>query len=199
MNRAAWDERYSTDELIWKADPNRFLVKETEAFEPGRALDVACGEGRNSVWLASRGWRVTGVDFSHAGLAKAARLATERGVEVTLVEADVVEWRPPPASFDLVIVMYLHLVADERRQVLANAASALAPGGTLLVVGHDLSNLEEGTGGPQDPALLFSPEDIVEDLAGLEIERAERVKRSVVTDAAQTTAIDALVRAVRPR
>jgi SAM-dependent methyltransferase len=199
VNRAAWDERYSTDELIWKADPNRFLVKETEAFEPGRALDVACGEGRNSVWLASRGWRVTGVDFSHAGLAKAARLATERGVEVTLVEADVVEWRPPPASFDLVIVMYLHLVADERRQVLANAASALAPGGTLLVVGHDLSNLEEGTGGPQDPALLFSPEDIVEDLAGLEIERAERVKRSVVTDAAQTTAIDALVRAVRPR
>jgi SAM-dependent methyltransferase len=199
VNRAAWDERYSTDELIWKADPNRFLVKETEAFEPGRALDVACGEGRNSVWLASRGWRVTGVDFSHAGLAKAARLATERGVEVTLVEADVVQWRPPPASFDLVIVMYLHLVADERRQVLANAASALAPGGTLLVVGHDLSNLEEGTGGPQDPALLFSPEDIVEDLAGLEIERAERVKRSVVTDAAQTTAIDALVRAVRPR
>lgn len=199
MNRAAWDERYSTDELIWKADPNRFLVEETEAFEPGRALDVACGEGRNSVWLASRGWRVTGVDFSHAGLAKAARLATERGVEVTLVEADVVQWRPPPASFDLVIVMYLHLVADERRQVLANAASALAPGGTLLVVGHDLSNLEEGTGGPQDPALLFSPEDIVEDLAGLEIERAERVKRSVVTDAAQTTAIDALVRAVRPR
>jgi SAM-dependent methyltransferase len=199
VNRAAWDERYSTDELIWKADPNRFLVEETEAFEPGRALDVACGEGRNSVWLASRGWRVTGVDFSHAGLAKAARLATERGVEVTLVEADVVQWRPPPASFDLVIVMYLHLVADERRQVLANAASALAPGGTLLVVGHDLSNLEEGTGGPQDPALLFSPEDIVEDLAGLEIERAERVKRSVVTDAAQTTAIDALVRAVRPR
>jgi SAM-dependent methyltransferase len=199
VNRAAWDERYSTDELIWKADPNRFLVEETEAFEPGRALDVACGEGRNSVWLASRGWRVTGVDFSHAGLAKAARLATERGVEVTLVEADVVEWRPPSASFDLVIVMYLHLVADERRQVLANAASALAPGGTLLVVGHDLSNLEEGTGGPQDPALLFSPEDIVEDLAGLEIERAERVKRSVVTDGAETTAIDALVRAVRPR
>jgi SAM-dependent methyltransferase len=199
VNRAAWDERYSTDELIWKADPNRFLVEETEAFEPGRALDVACGEGRNSVWLASRGWRVTGVDFSHAGLAKAARLATERGVEVTLVEADVVQWRPPSASFDLVIVMYLHLVADQRRQVLANAASALTPGGTLLVVGHDLSNLEEGIGGPQDPAVLFSPEDIVEDLSGLEIERAERVKRSVVTDAAETTAIDALVRAVRPR
>ena len=199
MNREAWDERYATEELIWKADPNRFLVEEADGLEPARALDVACGEGRNAVWLASKGWRVTGVDFSHAGLAKAERLAAERGVEVTWVEADVAVWRPPPASFDLVIVMYLHMVAEQRRQVLANAASALAPGGTVLVVGHDVSNLHEGTGGPQDPAILFSPEDIVEDLAGLQIARAERVTRTVAVDDAQMTAIDALVRAVRPR
>jgi len=199
VNREAWDERYATDELIWKADPNRFLVEQADGLEPGRALDVACGEGRNAVWLASKGWRVTGVDFSHAGLAKAERLAAERGVEVTWVEDDVVVWRPPPASFDLVIVMYLHMVAGQRRQVLANAASALAPGGTVLVVGHDVSNLRDGTGGPQDPAILFSPEDIVEDLAGLQIARAERVTRTVAVDDAQMTAIDALVRAVRPR
>lgn len=199
MNRETWDERYATEELIWKADPNRFLVEEADRLEPGRALDVACGEGRNAVWLASKGWRVTGVDFSHAGLAKAERLAAERGVEVTWVEADVVEWRPPAASFDLVIVMYLHMVAGQRRQVLATAVSAVAPGGTVLVVGHDISNLQEGTGGPQDPAVLFSPEDIVEDLPGLQIARAERVKRTVVLDDAQMTAVDALVRAVRPR
>jgi len=199
VNRETWDERYATEELIWKADPNRFLVEEADRLEPGRALDVACGEGRNAVWLASKGWRVTGVDFSHAGLAKAERLAAERGVEVTWVEADVVEWRPPAASFDLVIVMYLHMVAGQRRQVLATAVSAVAPGGTVLVVGHDISNLQEGTGGPQDPAVLFSPEDIVEDLPGLQIARAERVKRTVVLDDAQMTAVDALVRAVRPR
>lgn len=199
MNRETWDERYATEELIWKADLNRFLVEEADRLEPGRALDVACGEGRNAVWLASKGWRVTGVDFSHAGLAKAERLAAERGVEVTWVEADVVEWRPPAASFDLVIVMYLHMVAGQRRQVLATAVSAVAPGGTVLVVGHDISNLQEGTGGPQDPAVLFSPEDIVEDLPGLQIARAERVKRTVVLDDAQMTAVDALVRAVRPR
>ena len=198
MNREHWDERYGTEELIWKAEPNRFLVEELDALVPGRALDVACGEGRNAVWLASKGWRVTGADFSRAGLAKAQRLATDRGVEVTWVEADVVEWRPATASFDLVVVMYLHLPAEQRRRALAHAAAALAPGGVLLVVGHDTSNLLKGTGGPQDPAVLFTPEEIVEDLSGLQIERAEQVKRTVVTDAGEATAIDALVRAVRP-
>jgi ubiquinone/menaquinone biosynthesis C-methylase UbiE len=198
VNREHWDERYGTEELIWKAEPNRFLVEELDALPPGRALDLACGEGRNAVWLASKGWRVTGADFSRAGLAKAQRLATDRGVEVTWVEADVVEWRPPTASFDLVVVMYLHLLAEQRRQALAHAAAALAPGGVLLVVGHDTSNLLKGTGGPQDPAVLFGPEEIVEDLSDLQIERAEQVKRTVVTDAGEATAIDALVRAVRP-
>jgi SAM-dependent methyltransferase len=198
VDREHWDERYGTEELIWKAEPNRFLVEELDALPPGRALDVACGEGRNAVWLASKRWRVTGADFSRAGLAKAQRLATDRGVEVTWVEADVVEWRPPTASFDLVVVMYLHLPAEQRRRALAHAAAALAPGGVLLVVGHDTSNLLKGTGGPQDPAVLFAPEEIVEDLSGLRIERAEQVKRTVVTDAGEATAIDALVRAVRP-
>jgi ubiquinone/menaquinone biosynthesis C-methylase UbiE len=198
VNREHWDERYATEELIWKAEPNRFLVEELDALPPGRALDVACGEGRNAVWLASKGWCVTGADFSRAGLAKAQRLATDRGVEVTWVEADVVEWRPPTASFDLVVVMYLHLPAEQRRRALAHAAAALAPGGVLLVVGHDTSNLLKGTGGPQDPAVLFTPEEIVEDLSGLQIERAEQVKRTVVTDAGEATAVDALVRAVRP-
>jgi ubiquinone/menaquinone biosynthesis C-methylase UbiE len=198
VNREHWDERYGTEELIWKAEPNRFLVEELDALPPGRALDLACGEGRNAVWLASKGWRVTGADFSRAGLAKAQRLATDRGVEVTWVEADVVEWRPPTASFDLVVVMYLHLPAEQRRRALAHAAAALAPGGVLLVVGHDTSNLLKGTGGPQDPAVLFTPEEIVEDLSGLQIERAEQVKRTVVSDAGEATAIDALVRAVRP-
>jgi SAM-dependent methyltransferase len=197
MSREHWDERYGTEELIWKADPNRFLVEELQALAPGRALDVACGEGRNAVWLASKGWHVTGVDFSRAGLAKAQRLATDRGVEVAWVEADVVEWQPPSASFDVVVVMYLHLPAEQRRKALARAAAALAPGGILLVVGHDVSNLLKGTGGPQDPAVLFGPEEIVEDLSGLQIERAERVTRTVVTDAGEATAFDALVRAVR--
>jgi SAM-dependent methyltransferase len=198
MSRERWDERYGTDELIWKADPNRFLVEELEGLAPGRALDLACGEGRNALWLAAKGWRVTGVDFSPAGLSKARRLASDRGVEVSWIEADVVEWQPEAAWFDAVVMMYLHLPAGQRRQVLAHAVAALAPGATLLVVGHDTSNLLEGTGGPQDAEVLFSPEEIVQDLRGLRIERAERVRRAVVSETGEATAIDTLVRAVRP-
>jgi SAM-dependent methyltransferase len=198
VSRERWDERYGTEELKWSADPNDFLVEEVDSLAPGRALDIACGQGRNAVWLASKGWRVTGVDFSRVGLAKAQRLAADRGVEVTWVEADAVAWLPPAASFDLVIVMYLHLPAEQRRQVLAHAASALAPAGVLLAVGHDTSNLLEGAGGPQDPAVLYGPEEIAECLPGLEIERAERATRSVVTDTGEATAVDARVRALRP-
>ncbi len=198
MEREQWDERYRVDELIWKAEPNRFLVEEAAGLAPGRALDLACGEGRNALWLAERGWQVTAVDFSSVGLEKARRLASERGLELVLVEADVLEWEPPAASFDLVIVMYLHLPAGARRRVQERAASALAPGATLLVVGHDSTNLTEGIGGPQDPAVLFSPEDIVGDLDGLDIERAERARRPVATGSGEVDAIDAIVRAVRP-
>jgi SAM-dependent methyltransferase len=197
MDRQQWDERYMTHELIWRAEPNRFLVEEVARMQPGRALDLACGEGRNALWLADQGWQVTGVDFSPVGLTKARHLGVVRRVDVTWLEADVLEWNPPEAAYDLVIVMYLQLPADARRRVLSRAASALAPGGTLLVVGHDSTNLTQGTGGPQDQAVLFSPGDVANDLPGLDIERAERVRRPVLTEHGEVDAIDALVRAVR--
>jgi ubiquinone/menaquinone biosynthesis C-methylase UbiE len=89
MERERWDDRYRTDELIWRAEPNRFLVEEVVGLAPGRALDLACGEGRNALWLAERGWQVTAVDFSAVGLAKAQRLASERALDLRWVEADV--------------------------------------------------------------------------------------------------------------
>ncbi len=197
MDREEWNERYGTDELVWRAEPNRFLVEEVERLTPGRALDLACGEGRNAVWLASQGWKVVGMDFSSAGLAKGRRMADERGVEVTWVEADAVSWIPPRSGFDLVVLMYLQLPYDQRRAALGHAAAALAPRGVLLVVGHDATNPTEGFGGPQDPAVLCSAEDIVGDLDGLRIERAERVERQVDTPSGAAVALDALVRAVR--
>ena len=109
MNSNAWDERYTGEALVWSAVPNRFLVAEVETLPPGRALDLACGEGRNAVWLAECGWDVTGVDFSNVGLDKARRLADARGVSVHWELADATEYTPAPQSFDLVIVMYLHL------------------------------------------------------------------------------------------
>ena len=132
VSRERWDERYAAEEAVWNPDPNALLVAELEDLAPGRALDLACGRGRNSVWLAGKGWLVTGVDFSAEGLAKARRLAADRAVEVTWVEADVVTWQPRSASFELVLVTYLHVPGEERSQVLARAQSALAPGGVLL-------------------------------------------------------------------
>ena len=119
MDRHEWDERYQGESLVWSAEPNRFLVAELEGVPPGRALDVACGGGRNTVWLAEQGWTVTGVDFSEVGLDKARRLAAARGVSVTWELADVSDYAPVREHFDLVIVLYLHLTEGPRRLVFA--------------------------------------------------------------------------------
>jgi 2-polyprenyl-3-methyl-5-hydroxy-6-metoxy-1,4-benzoquinol methylase len=192
-----WNRKHAEAGLLFGAEPNRFLVAEVEGLAPGRALDLACGAGRNAVWLAQRGWAVTGVDFSDVALANARRLAADRGVEVEWVLADLREWSPAGETFDLVAVLYLQLPAEERRGVLGRAAHAVAPGGTLLVVGHDLQNLNGGYGGPKDPAVLFTAEDVAAELTGLQVEKAERVLRPVETEEGEAQAIDALVRARR--
>ncbi len=200
MKSEDWDRRYSGSELIWTAQPNRFLVAETTGLTPGRALDLACGEGRNAVWLAEQGWSVTGVDFSGVALAKAAQLAAARGVAVEWVEADLLGYEPEPAAYDLVVVLYLQIPAAGRSTVLRNAAAAVAPGGELLVVAHDSSNLEHGYGGPRDAAVLYGSDDVAGDLepTDLEPERAEVVRRPVETSAGERIALDLLVRARRP-
>lgn len=198
MDSSAWDERYRAGEVVWGAGPNRFLAEEVAGLQPGRALDLACGEGRNAIWLAEQGWSVVGVDFSAVALDKASKVASQRGVSVEWVCADVTTWDPPD-TYDLVVVMYLHLPDPARSTVFARAARAVAPQGTLLVVGHDLSNLAEGHGGPQDPAVLYGPAEVTADIGdGLRVQRAERVRRQVETDAGEVTAIDVLVRARRP-
>jgi SAM-dependent methyltransferase len=196
--REDWNARYSASELLWTAEPNRLFASEVEGLAPGRALDLACGEGRNAVWLAERGWRVTAVDFSDVALAKAERLAARRGVEVEWSLADVLEYEPEPEAFDLVAVLYLQLPRDELGRALRMAAAAVAPGGTLIVLGHDTSNLTEGHGGPKDVRVLYTPGDVVAELGGLEVERAEQVRRTVPLDGAEAVAIDAFVRARRP-
>jgi SAM-dependent methyltransferase len=192
-----WDRRYADDPHLWGDDANRFLVAEVEGLPPGRALDLACGAGRNAVWLAERGWKVTAVDFSTVGLERAAHLAVSHGVEVDWLLADLLEYEPPAQSFDLVIVLYLQLPADARRLVLGRAADAVAPGGTFLLVGHDLANLEGGYGGPTNPAVLYTPEEVAADLTGFVLEKAASVVRRVEVEEGEREAIDALVRARR--
>jgi SAM-dependent methyltransferase len=193
-----WNRRYASQELVWSAEPNRFVAEEVEGLPPGRALDLACGEGRNALWLAAQGWDVTAVDFASAALEKGRRLAEHHGIEVEWVEADATAWEPAPASFELVVIAYLQLPADHLTAALRHAVDGLAPGGTLVVVGHDRANLTEGHGGPSDPAVLYDADEIVAQLDGLVVERAGRVRRPVSTPDGVVEAIDTLVRARRP-
>jgi SAM-dependent methyltransferase len=199
MDSGQWDERYRCDKLVWTSTPNQFLVAEAVGLQAGRAVDLACGEGRNSIWLAEQGWKVTGVDFSPVGLAKAKRFADLLGVEVTWVESDVGVWTPPPEGFDLVAMLYLQLPQPDRSAALAVAASAVVPGGTLLVVAHDVDNLIRGYGGPPNPDVLYRVSEVTESVvdAGLTIERAEQAIRVVDTDDGPRDAIDTVVRAKR--
>jgi SAM-dependent methyltransferase len=199
MDAHDWDRRYSATGLVWGAEPNRFLVAEAADLAPGRALDLACGEGRNALWLAARGWRVTGVDFSRVAVERAREAATGRGLDARFEVGDVTAGPVPGAPADLVVVMYLQVPASARAAALAGAAGALAPGGTLLVVGHADVNPDEGWGGPGDRAVLYGPEEIAALLEGLVVERAERVPRPVETADGVRTAIDTLVRVHRPR
>jgi SAM-dependent methyltransferase len=198
VDQSQWDELYAGTELVWTAEANRFVVEELAGLTAGRALDLGTGEGRNAIWLAERGWQVTAVDFSAVGLAKAAELAAGRGVTgVRWVEADLREYQPGPAAYDLVLLAYVHLPPDEFGALLQMAASALAPGGTLLVVGHDVDNIAHGHGGPQDPRILHRVQDVVAALPGLAIQRAEQARRPVLTGDGERAAIDTVVRAQR--
>jgi SAM-dependent methyltransferase len=197
VGREEWNRRWRAQWRHVHADDSRVLSDEVGGLAPGRALDLACGSGRNAVWLAERGWRVTAVDFSDVALAKAAQLASSRGVEVDWVLGDVLDYVPEPRSFDLVALLYLQLSHDELVRVVRSAAGAVAPGGTLLVLGHDTTNLTAGYGGPRDEAVLYTAKDVVPALGDLVVERAEAVERTVPLDTAEAVAIDAFVRAHR--
>jgi SAM-dependent methyltransferase len=184
---------------VWSATPNRFLADEAANLPPGRALDLGAGEGRNAIWLAERGWTVTAVDFSDVAIDKARAIAEVRNLSVHWEVRDLLDYRPDEAAFDFVILLYIHLPEHERSAVLASAAAALVPGGTLLVIGHDIDNIAHGVGGPQDPSVLYGAGDVVRDIKGLQIVRATQVLRPVTTGEGEKNAIDVLVRGVRPQ
>jgi len=203
-----WDDRYAASDLVWSAEPNATVAALTADLRSGRALDIAAGEGRNSIWLAERGWDADAMDYSRVGLERAERLAAQRlsnaaaaGGDVGRFRAIVADitagWEPEPLAYDLVLVIFLHLPAAARATAHCAAASGVAPGGLLLVLAHDRSNLDEGVGGPQDPAILPTPQEVVADLAdsGLLVERAEVILRTV--EGADRPARDCLVLARR--
>jgi SAM-dependent methyltransferase len=137
-DHASWEERYGSSTALWSGRVNPSLAAEAADLAPGRALDVGCGEGADVLWLAGRGWQVTGLDWSEVALARAAEHAAAAGLSdrVEWVRGSFEDWQPPVAAYDLVTAHFLHPTAEQREVLLPRLAAAVAPGGTLLWVGH---------------------------------------------------------------
>jgi SAM-dependent methyltransferase len=186
-----WDARYA-EKAQWSAGPNALVAALLGDLPPGRAVDLAAGEGRHARWLAGLGWRVTAVDFSAVGLDRGR--SEPGGDAVRWVVADVLSWTPPAADLDLVLVAYLHLPEADTVDLLTRAIGWLRPGGRLLVLGHDVANLTDGVGGPQDPEILHSVDRLAPVAGLLAVDRLERVSRETPAG----TALDTLLLGRRP-
>ena len=174
-----WNARYGEPGFAYGDQPNDFLRERAQRLPPGQALCLAEGEGRNAVHLAELGHTVTAQDISPVGLAKAERLAAARGVSITTLCCDLVDFQPEPRSTDLVVAIWMHLPEALRSEVHRRAAAALRPGGHLILEAHTPRQLALGTGGPRLPGLLLDPEALRRDLDGLELLVLEEQERWV--------------------
>jgi SAM-dependent methyltransferase len=201
-----WDERYGSRPAVWSGRANQRLVERAADLAPGTALDVGCGEGADAVWLAERGWRVTGVDVSRVALSRAAAVALqvtadpEVAARITWRQADVFAFEPEARAYDLVSAQFMQLPSADRPAFHAKLAAAVRPGGSLLVVAHDHSDLDTTMGRPHLPDLFFTAGEVA---AGLdpgewEVLVAAALERPAVDpDGNPVTVRDAVVHAVR--
>jgi len=164
MDSAYWDAKFAVDEYIYTKIENRFVKEFCESLDPGTAIDLAGGEGRNTVWLATLGWQVENIDISPAGLAKSKRLAEEFGVSARCIETlgSGTDFVSTLAPVDLAVVAYLQIPQSELHQSLVRAIHNLKPGGHLCGVWHSRNNLTEGFGGPQNPEVLPTVEELAQ-------------------------------------
>jgi len=175
----SWDERFSGEDYAYGREPNEFLASVASWIPLGRVLCVAEGEGRNAVFLAERGHRVTAVDSSSVGLAKAGRLAAERGVAIETVHADLAEYEIEPRVCHGIVSIWAHLPQALRARVHAGVVRGLAPGGVFVLEAYSPAQLEYGTGGPPVKELLVELAAVREELAGLELQIARETVREV--------------------
>ena len=203
FDEQSFEEMYRATDALWSGRPNPQLVAEAAGLRPGTALDVGCGEGADAIWLAERGWQVTAVDFAATALERGATHAAARGDEVAgrirWVRADVTQ-EQPGERFDLVSAQFMHLPPEERRELFARLADAVRPGGTLLVVGHDFSDVAAGAHRPPAPERFFTAQEVAAslDADAWEVLVAEaRPRPAAVHEGHDITVHDAVLRARR--
>jgi len=204
FSQEAWDERYRSRGALWSGNPNPNLVSQVADLAPGIALDAGAGEGADAIWLASRGWIVTAVDISAVALERGAAHAAERGAEL----AGRIEWRhedltssdPGNASYDLVSVQFMQLPEALRTPMFRRLAAAVAPGGTLLIVGHHPSDLQTTVPRPPLPELFYTGDDIVgllDDADWTIVTNAASPRTATDPDGNAVTVHDSVLRAAR--
>jgi SAM-dependent methyltransferase len=172
MDKAFWDSKYSTDEYVYTKDVNRFVKESLSDLAPGKMIDLAGGEGRNTVFFAERGWQAENIDLSSVGLEKCQRLAAERGVsdKVFTTHASALDFESKLAPVDLGVCAYLQIPQPELEIAITRLIDNILPGGVFFGVWHALENLKDGFGGPQDPAVLPSTESMTKLLSSLPLE-----------------------------
>jgi len=174
-----WDERYSEAGFAYGTAPNEFLVSVVDNIPPGKILSLAEGEGRNAVYLASRGYRVTAVDGSEVGLRKAVELAAERGVAITAIHADLSEFEIEAGQWDGIVSFYCHVPPTIRLPLHQAAVRGLKSGGIFVLEAFSKEQLAYDTGGPQSVDMLMSLVELKQELAGLEFIHSVQMEREV--------------------
>jgi SAM-dependent methyltransferase len=179
MNVEDWDKRFAADELPYGLEPNTFLVEEAARLSNANILCIAEGYGRNATWLAAQGHRVTAVEQSSVGIARAKALAAERGVSVEILQGDLETFDLGESRWDAIVSIFVHLPPELRADVYARAVRALAPGGLMIVEAYCPAQLGFRSGGPREVALLPTREQLVRELDGLEFLVAREIEREV--------------------
>ncbi|HKI13264.1 MAG TPA: class I SAM-dependent methyltransferase [Candidatus Acidoferrum sp.] len=164
-----WDERFAQAEPVYGEQPNAYLRAQAHRFTPGcKILVPGDGYGRNGLWLARQGFRVTTVDLSPVGVERARKSAQAAGLAMSIEKADLTTWSWPVSAFDAVASIFLHLPPDLRSQIHAQMLGALKPGGLLIIEAFTPAQLKHSSGGPKQVELLYTAEILRRDFVGAE-------------------------------
>ena len=179
-----WNDRYSSDEYFFGKEPNEFFKETIDNLNPGKALFIADGEGRNSVYAATLGWEVDAFDISDIGKEKADKLAKENKVETNYQLSDAFEFEYTLRNYDVIVLIYFHIASELRENYYKKIISSLKPNGKIILLGYDEEHLKHGTNGPKDINFLYTLENIVENFIDLEFnifakEEVKRIKKGI--------------------
>jgi SAM-dependent methyltransferase len=195
LENVMWDERYGSEAYAYGKEPNQFLAEHFQAMPKGRVLSLAEGEGRNAVFLARQGYAVTAVDGSAVGLKKAEQLAREHGVEIELVQADLLEYEIGENCWDGIVSIFCPVPAGPRTALHRKVVAGLKPGGVFLLEAYTPEQLRYGTGGGPSLDTKTSRESLIEDLRGLTFTHLAELEREVV-EGAYHTGLGSVVQAI---